>query len=62
MHTLEVETHLSVTSRSTNSVAAAMTTMSDCHVLGKSPTIIAALQTRQESMVEMMKSLMTRME
>ena len=62
MFTLEVETHLSLTSGPTSSVAAAMTTTGDFHVLSENPTAIAAIQTRQDSMVEMMKSVTIRME
>ena len=57
MFTLEVETHLSLTSGPTSSVAAAMTTTYDCHDLGENPTTTAAIQTRKDSIVEMIKSL-----
>ena len=63
MYTLEVETHLSLTSESTKSVAAAMASTSDCHASEEDPTtMIAAIQTRQDDMVEMMKSLSIRMD
>ena len=61
MYTLEVETHLSLTSGPTNSVAAAITTTNGCHVSEENPATIAAIQMRQDNMVEMLKSLTIRM-
>jgi len=61
MYTLETETHLSLSSGVVSSVAAAaMTTTNDHHVSGKN--LQAAVQARQESMVEMMESLTIRMD
>jgi len=58
MSTLETETHLTLSSGTINSVATAMTKANDHHVSGESLQV-AAVQARQESMVEMMKSLTT---